>query len=74
MKRSELEQIENELQADEPVAMTFADKRAANIPLTKQERIQEFKEGMSQVASLGTDLLPFIGTAKAASELPDDIE
>ena len=39
MKRSELEQIENELQADEPVAMTFADKRAANIPLTKQERI-----------------------------------
>ena len=74
MRRSELEQIENELQADEPVAMTFADKRASNIPLTKQERIQEFKEGMGQVASLGTDLLPFIGTAKAASELPDDIE
>ena len=72
MKRSELAYIQDTDNADE-MEMSFADKRKAGIALTPEERRQEFKEGIGQVFSIGTDLMPFVGSAKAAADLPEDI-
>ena len=72
MKRSELAYIQDTDNADE-MEMSFADKRKAGIALTPEERRQEFKEGVGQVFSIGTDLMPFVGSAKAAADLPEDI-
>ena len=72
MKRSELAYLQDTDNADE-MEMSIADKRKAGIALTAEERSQEFKEGVGQAVSLATDIMPFVGSAKAAAELPEDV-
>ena len=36
--------------------------------------IEGAKEGLTQAADLATDVAPFVGTAKAATELPEDAQ
>lgn len=72
MKRSELAYLQDTDNADE-MEMSIADKRKAGIALTADERSQEFKEGVGQAVSLVTDIMPFVGSAKAATELPEDV-
>jgi len=72
MKRSELAYLQDTDNADE-MEMSIADKRKAGIALTADERSQEFKEGVGQAVSLATDIMPFVGSAKAAAELPEDV-
>jgi hypothetical protein len=72
MKRSELAYLQDTDNADE-MEMSIADKRKAGIALTAEERSQEFKEGIGQAVSIATDIMPFVGSAKAAAELPEDV-
>ena len=72
MKRSELAYIQDTENADTE-GMSILEKRRAGIKLTEEERQREMKEGLGQAASLITDVLPFVGSAKAATELPEDV-
>ena len=72
MNRSELAYIQDTQNADTD-GMSIREKRRAGLEITEEDRKREMREGLGQAASLITDVLPFVGTAKAATELPEDI-
>ena len=72
MNRSELAYIQDTQNADTE-GMSIREKRRAGLEITEEDRKREMREGLGQAASLITDVLPFVGTAKAATELPEDI-
>ena len=72
MNRSELAYIQDTENADTE-GMSIREKRRAGLEITEEDRKREMREGLGQAASLITDVLPFVGTAKAATELPEDI-
>jgi hypothetical protein len=75
MKRSELAYLQDTDNSDE---MTEEQLRR-KYPFSNRDReikgagVEGFKEGMTQAVDLATDVMPFVGSAKAAAELPEDV-
>lgn len=77
MKRSELAYIQDTDNADELTEEQAARKyffSGSRRPKIKGAGLEGFKEGMTQAVDLATDIMPFVGSAKAATELPEDVQ
>ena len=77
MKRSELAYIQDTNNADELTEEQLARKyffSGSRRPEIKGAGLEGFKEGMTQAVDLATDIMPFVGSAKAATELPEDVQ
>lgn len=77
MKRSELAYIQDTDNADELTEEQTARKyffSGGRRPEIKGAGLEGFKEGMTQAVDLATDIMPFVGSAKAATELPEDVQ
>ena len=76
MKRSELAYLQDTDNSDELTEEQLRRK----YPFSYRQReikgggLEGFKEGMTQAVDLATDIMPFVGSAKAATELPEDID
>lgn len=75
MKRSELAYLQDTDNSDELTEEQLRRK----YPFSYRQReikgagLEGFKEGMTQAVDLATDVMPFVGSAKAATELPEDV-
>lgn len=75
MKRSELAYLQDTDNSDELTEEQLRRK----YPFSYGQRevkgagIEGFKEGVTQAVDLATDIMPFVGSAKAATELPEDV-
>lgn len=75
MKRSELAYLQDTDNSDELTEEQLRRK----YPFSYRQReikgggLEGFKEGMTQAVDLATDIMPFVGSAKAATELPEDV-
>lgn len=73
MKRSELAYLQDIDNADELTKEQSERKYMLSNREVKGAGIEGFKEGMTQAVDLATDIMPFVGSAKAATELPEDV-
>lgn len=73
MKRSELAYLQDTDNADELTKEQSERKYMLSNREVKGAGIEGFKEGMTQAVDLATDIMPFVGSAKAATELPEDV-